>query len=99
MKPVRSSRGFETLAGVLSIDRRARKRGFHELDHPHPPPAVVDGIGEDGVVTPRIGEQAPRAANPHLVAKGSNRSPGCRWWPGRTSGGALPAQPASGHIP
>ena len=64
------SRGFETLAGVLSIDRRARKRGFTNWIIHTRRPAVVDGIGEDGVVTPRIGEQAPRAANPHLVAKG-----------------------------
>ena len=63
-------RAIENLPGELSVDRRARKRGFTDWIIRSHQPVMVDEIGENGVVRPRIGERAPRAANPYLVAKG-----------------------------
>jgi PAS domain S-box-containing protein len=64
------SRGVENMPGVLSIERRARKRGFTSWVLRARRSAVVDEIGEAGVVRPRVGGGAPRTANPNLVAKG-----------------------------
>ena len=64
------SRGVENMPGVLSIERRARKRGFTSWILRARQPAVADEIGEDGVIRPRVGGGAPRTANPNLVAKG-----------------------------
>jgi PAS domain S-box-containing protein len=64
------SKGVENMPDVLSIERRARKRGFTSWILRARRPAVVDEIGEAGVIRPRVGEGAPRTANPDLVAKG-----------------------------
>ncbi len=66
----RISRGMENMPGVLSIDRRARKRGFTSWIIRSRRPVVVDEIGEDGSVRPRVGKGAPRAINPHLTEMG-----------------------------
>jgi PAS domain S-box-containing protein len=64
------SSGSENLPSSLSIEKRARKRGFTNWIIHSRRPAVVDEIGEAGLIRPRIGGGAPRSANPHLVAKG-----------------------------
>jgi PAS domain S-box-containing protein/putative nucleotidyltransferase with HDIG domain len=64
------SRSVENIPGVLSIEQRARKSGFTKWMLRTRQPAVVDKIGEDGVVSPKVGEGAPLTANPHLVRQG-----------------------------
>ncbi len=64
------TRSIENLPGVLSIERRARKKGFTSWIVSSHKPAVVDEISEEGVVKPRIGDGAPRLVNPQLAAKG-----------------------------
>ena len=64
------SRSVENVPGVLGLQQRARKSGFTKWILRTRRAAVVDEIGEDGVVSPRVGAGAPRTANPHLVAQG-----------------------------
>ena len=63
-------RSVENVPGALAIEKRARKSGFTKWVLRKCRAAVVDEIGEDGVVSPRVGAGAPRTANPHLVAQG-----------------------------
>ena len=64
------SRAVENVPGELSIERRARQRGFTNWILRTRRPVVVDEIGEAGVVRPGVGGRAPRTANPQLLAKG-----------------------------
>ncbi len=64
------SRGIENLSGVVSIDFRARKKGFTSWIIRSHRPVVVDEIGADGSTQPWVGDGAPRAATPRIVAMG-----------------------------
>jgi PAS domain S-box-containing protein len=66
----RITRSVENKQGVLSVAQNARTRGFTRWIIRTRRPAVVDEIGEDGNVRPRIGEGAPRKAHPAFVTMG-----------------------------
>ena len=66
----RISRGIENLSGVVSIDFRVRKKGFTSWIIRSRRPVVVDEIGKDGSIKPRVGAGAPHVANPRIVTMG-----------------------------
>jgi PAS domain S-box-containing protein len=63
-------RGAETVPGVLGLEDRARLGGHTRWVIRSRQALVVDGIAEDGTITPWPGEGAPRTVNPHLVEIG-----------------------------
>ncbi len=64
------SRSAEYLPGVPRIEHRVRAEGFTQWIVRSRQPAVVDDIGEDGLVKPRPSNGAPCMANPLIVKAG-----------------------------
>ncbi len=66
----RISSSIENIPDTLSLQQRVRKRGLTNWIIQTRQPVIVDEVGEDGIIRPRIGKGAPRTVNPDLVAKG-----------------------------
>ncbi|MCR4408161.1 MAG: PAS domain S-box protein, partial [Anaerolineae bacterium] len=66
----RMGQSAENVPGVPAIKYRIREEGFTSWIVRTRRAAIVDEIGEDGTITPELGEGAPRLANPHLVKAG-----------------------------
>lgn len=60
----------ENLPGVPALEYRIRDSGFTNLIVRSRRPVVIDRIGDDGRVSPDLGEEAPRFANPFLAEAG-----------------------------
>ena len=66
----RMGQSAENVPGVLAIEYRVRDNGLTNWIVRTHQATIVDEIGEDGAITPELGEGAPRLANPHLVKAG-----------------------------
>ena len=60
----------ETVPGVPAIEYRVRDEGLTTWIVHSRQAVVIDEIGEDGAITPHLGEGAPRSANPLMVEVG-----------------------------
>ena len=63
-------RSTESLPGVPSIQYRIRDEGLTSWIVRARQAAVIDKVGEDGAITPDLGEGAPRFMNPQAVEIG-----------------------------
>jgi PAS domain S-box-containing protein len=63
-------RSSENLPGVPAMEYRAREEGLTSLMVRSHQPVVVSEIGEDGAISPDLGEGAPRFFNPPIVEAG-----------------------------
>ena len=66
----RMSQSSENMPGVPAIGYRIRDAGFTSWIVRSRQAAVVDEIGEGGVMSPDLGAGAPHTANPHIVEAG-----------------------------
>ena len=66
----RLGRGAEDLPGVLAIEHRIRAEGFTHWIARSRQAILVDDIDEDGTVSPKPPNGAPRTANPFVVKAG-----------------------------
>jgi diguanylate cyclase (GGDEF)-like protein/PAS domain S-box-containing protein len=60
----------EDLSGVPTIEYRIRKKGLATWIMDSGQAVIIDEIGEDGTISPILGEGAPRFANPSIVKAG-----------------------------
>jgi PAS domain S-box-containing protein len=60
----------ENLPGVPGIEYRIRDKGLTRWIVHSRQAGIIDEIGEDGAITPDLGEGAPRFANPPIVEAG-----------------------------
>jgi PAS domain S-box-containing protein len=65
-----TSQSAENLPGVPGIEYRIRDKGLTRWIVRSRQPAIIDEIGEDGAMTPDLGEGAPRFVNPPIVEAG-----------------------------
>jgi len=65
-----ASQSAENLPGVPGIEYRIRDKGLTSWIIHSRQSAIINEIGEDGAITPNLGEGAPRFANPPIVEAG-----------------------------
>ncbi len=75
-KEGRMTQSVENVPNVPALVYRNRDEGITNWITHSRQPVIIDQIGEDGSITPALGEGAPRIANAHIVEAGVKSAAG-----------------------